>query len=56
MKKIGNSQKYPEAWKFYEEQARNITGERDLLHMGNYRIPVPNMSGDFIYADTVESL
>ena len=53
---MSNSEKYPEAWAFYIEQARNIMQEPELVHLGNYRIPKPNMSGDFIYAKTVEGL
>lgn len=53
---ISNSKKYPEAWVFYVEQARNITEESTLNHLGNYRIPKPNQSNDFIYADKVEQL
>ena len=53
---MSNSERYPEAWNFYIEQARNITNEPDLIHLGNYRIPEPNRSGRFIYAYTVESL
>lgn len=51
-----NSIKHPEAWKFYIDQARNIMEEPDLKKLGNYRIPVPDKSGNFIYADTVEEL
>ena len=51
-----NRLKYPEAWKFYEEQARNIMEEDDLNHLGNYRIPVPDQSGNFIYTKSVEDL
>jgi hypothetical protein len=51
-----NSEAHPEAWQFYVEQARNIAQEPELVHLGNYRIPKPNMSGDFIYALTVEEL
>lgn len=51
-----NSVLHPEAWEFYVEQARNITGEPELNRFGNYRIPKPNMSGDFIYAMTPEEL
>lgn len=47
---------YPEAWKFYVEHARNISGEPHLNHLGNYRIPEPNQSGNFIYANVVEEL
>jgi hypothetical protein len=56
MESQSNSELHPEAWAFYVEEARNIMGEPDLVQLGNYRIPVPNMSGDFIYANTVESL
>lgn len=30
--------------------------EPDLVHLGNYRIPIPDMSGNFRYADTPEEL
>lgn len=53
---MSNSEKHPEAWNFYVEQARNISNELNLNHLGNYRIPKPNRSGDFIYAETVEEL
>ncbi len=53
---LSNRFKHPKAWVFFEEQARNITGESDLVHLGHYRIPKPDESGDFIYADTVETL
>ena len=52
---MSNSKTHPEAWEFYIEQARNIVGT-NLNHLGNYRIPKPNMSGDFIYSSTVEGL
>ena len=55
-RKRSNAVKYPEAWAFYKEHARNISEEPHLNHLGNYRIPEPNQSGDFIYADTVEDL
>ena len=42
-KRVSNSVLHPEAWAFYEEQARNISGTH-LKHLGNYRIPVPDMS------------
>ena len=51
-----NSERYPEAWAFYVENARNISKEPELKQFGTYRIPEPNESGNFIYADTVESL
>lgn len=47
---------YPEAWKFFIEQARNIEEEYDINYLGKYRIPEPNRSGKFIYTDTVENL
>lgn len=53
---MSNAVNHPEAWEFYVEQARNITKEPDLNHLGNYRIPVPDMSGNFIYADNVGHL
>lgn len=56
MKRKSNKELHPEAWKFYIEQARNIKEEPDLVHLGNYRIPVPDGSGNFIYADEVEFL
>ena len=46
-----NEELYPEAWEFFIEQARNIEKEPDLKHLGKYRIPKPDMSGDFIYAN-----
>lgn len=49
-----NSKQHPEAWAFYIEHARNIEDEDSLP--GKYRIPKPNRSGDFIYADSVEKL
>lgn len=49
MGKVNNAELHPEAWEFYLEQARNIM-DTDLKDLGNYRIPKPNMSGDFIYA------
>lgn len=51
-----NSELHPEAWAFYIEQARNITGEPELVSLGNYRIPIPDQSGNFIYADEIEQL
>ena len=50
MAEQSNSKRYPEAWKFFEGQARNMEGTEEE-HLGKYRIPVPNFSGDFIYAD-----
>lgn len=51
-----NSEAHPEAWRFYTKQARNIEQEEDINHLGNYRIPVPDQSGSFIYAQNVEEL
>lgn len=56
MNQVPNSVKHPEAWNFFEEHARNIMQEPDLVHLGNYRIPVPDRSGNFIYTKTVEEL
>ena len=53
---LSNRVKYPEAWKFFEEQARNIMEEPTLVHLGNYRIPNPDNNGEFIYTNTVEKL
>lgn len=50
-----NSERHPEAWQFYLEHARNMEDEPEAA-LGKYRIPKPDRSGDFIYADTVESL
>lgn len=50
MEKVSNEVKYPEAWKFFEEHARNIEDEEESKY-GKYRIPSPDMSGSFIYAD-----
>ena len=45
-----NSQKYPEAWKFFIEHARNMENTEFEIY-GKYRIPKPDMSGDFIYSN-----
>lgn len=50
MKRISNAIKYPEAWKFFIEHARNIEGYPEE-EFGIYRIPTPDLSGTFIYAD-----
>lgn len=50
MKQISNAIKYPEAWKFFIEHARNMEDEIESEH-GKYRIPIPDRSGNFIYAD-----
>lgn len=48
-----NADVHPEAWTFYVEQARNMTKEPTLIHLGKYRIPRPNADGTFIYANNV---
>ena len=53
--KISNADRHPEAWDFCVKQARNIS-ETELSHLGNYSIPVPDESGEFIYSENVESL
>jgi hypothetical protein len=55
-KRLGNADIHPEAWDFYIAQARNITSEKDIRHLGNYRIPSPDRSGEFIYSRTVDGL
>jgi hypothetical protein len=50
-----NSKKYPEAWSFFIKHARNMENTDDEK-LGKYRIPKPDMSGDFIYNDRVEML
>ncbi len=47
-----NSEKYPEAWEFWIENARNMEDEEEVV-LGKYRIPKPDMSGDFLYHDDV---
>lgn len=51
-----NAVRHPDTWNFYREEARNIMEEPDLCHLGNYRIPVPDKSGNFIYANEVTEL
>lgn len=46
-----NSELYPEVWKIFVEQARNISEEKDICHLGTYRIPNPDKSGNFLYSD-----
>jgi hypothetical protein len=53
---MSNSEKYPKAWSFFEENARNIVNEETINSLGNYRIPEPNKSGNFIYANSPEKL
>lgn len=55
MKQQPNSELYPEAWAFFIEHARNIT-ETEIAHLGNYSIPKPDKSGDFIYHNDVGML
>lgn len=45
-----NSELYPEAWAFFIEQARNMEEEEESK-FGRYRIPKPDMSGNFIYSN-----
>lgn len=52
MKQVSNKIKYPEAWEFFMEHARNMEDEEECK-WGKYRIPVPDMSGNFIYSDDV---
>jgi hypothetical protein len=52
-KSVANSIKHPEAWKFWIEQCRNITEEPNLCELGDYRIPVPDQSGNFLYGETL---
>lgn len=47
---MSNSQKHPEAWNFFIDQARNVENT-DVEFIGKYRIPVPDKSGEFIYAN-----
>ncbi len=50
-----NAERYPEAWAFFLEHARNIENETGLPNF-KYRIPKPDMSGDFIYRDDIGDL
>jgi hypothetical protein len=50
-----NSKKYPEAWGFFIEHARNMENT-EFESLGKYRIPKPDLSGDFIYNNRVEML
>lgn len=50
--KTRNSEKYPEAWKFFIEHARNMEGT-EFDKYGKYRISIPDLSGDFIYSNDV---
>lgn len=55
MERESNSEKYPEAWQFFIEHARNMRNEPES-RLGKYRVPKPDMSGDFLYHDRVEIL
>jgi hypothetical protein len=46
---MANSKKYPEAWKRFVEDARNIEGHKDSVN-GKYCIHHPTKS-EFIYSD-----
>jgi len=48
---VPNSEKYPEAWAFFIEHARNISEEPEVNHHGKYSVPMPDKSGRFLYAD-----
>jgi hypothetical protein len=50
--KMSNRIKHPELWAFFEEHARNMEGEKESCN-GKYRVPMPDMSGHFIYADCI---
>ena len=52
---MSNSEKYPECWEFFVNQARNMEREPGES-MGKYRVPVPDRSGNFLYHDRVEVL
>lgn len=54
MEKVSNKVRYPEAWAFFIEHARNLEEEPEFTY--KYRIPKPDMSGDFLYANTIEYL
>jgi hypothetical protein len=55
MQRKSNSEKYPEAWEFFIEHARNMENEPECK-LGKYRIPKPDLSGQFLYHDRVEML
>lgn len=58
MKRKSNAELFPEAWQFFIDFARNITGEDDIKHLGDYRISDPrDLSGNtFIYANCPRDL
>jgi len=50
---MSNSEKHPDAWEFFIENARNMEKEEEVIY-GKYRIPHPcSTLGDirFIYAN-----
>ena len=49
-KQESNSKLYPECWAFFIEYARNMTGT-EFEQQGKYRVPMPDESGNFLYAD-----
>ena len=53
--KIHVPTKHPELWRFFEENARNVMGT-DVEKYGKYRIPKPDRSGMFLYADDPKTL
>lgn len=55
MQKKSNAQTHPEAWEFFAEHARNMTGTNEE-QLGKYRIPIPDMSGNFIRTHAIEDL
>ena len=48
-----NRKKHPEAWAFFESEARNM---EDEISPTKYRIPEPTKTGEFIYADDIQEL
>jgi len=50
-----NKEKYPECWSFFAEHARNMEHEPESVH-GKYRVPKPDLSGDFLYNDDIGML
>lgn len=46
---------HPDLWHFFEEHARNVQGT-EVEDMGKYRVPKPDMSGTFIYANDPKKL
>lgn len=52
---MSNRIRFPECWKFFEEQARNMEGLPESKN-GKYRVPYPDKSGRFIYHNEIEVL